>query len=71
MCQHEQKKCPRCNASFECKVGNITECQCYGVIFTMEERAFLESKYEDCLCRTCLLELKDRYLLFKEKYLFK
>lgn len=58
MCQHEEKKCPRCGASFECKVGNITECQCYGVSFSVEERAFLEGKYEDCLCRTCLLELK-------------
>ena len=58
MCQHEEKKCPRCGASFECKVGNITECQCYGVTFTIEERAYLESKYEDCLCRGCLLELK-------------
>ena len=58
MCKHEEKLCPRCKAAFECKVGDITHCQCYGIGLTAEEKAFLEERYSDCLCRNCLLELK-------------
>jgi hypothetical protein len=43
-------------------------CQCNGITFTNEEKAFIEERYTDCLCRNCLLELKQRYTLFKEKY---
>jgi len=69
MCKHEEKYCPRCRASFECKVGDITRCQCFGLTpFTEEEKSFLEQRYKDCLCRNCLLELKQRDVLFKEKY---
>lgn len=71
MCQHEHKQCPRCSKSFECKVGSITECQCYNVPLTNEEKVFIEERYADCLCRDCLFELKDRYVFFKEKYLWK
>jgi Cysteine-rich CWC len=70
MCKHEEKHCPRCQASFECKSGDIAQCQCFGVSLTVEEKAFLEERYEDCLCRNCLLELKQRYTFFKEKYFF-
>lgn len=58
MNKHEEKICPRCKAAFECKMGDITQCQCYGIGLTIEERAFVEERYEDCLCRNCLLELK-------------
>ena len=68
MCKHEEKSCPRCNAPFECKVGDITQCQCYGIKLTPEERTFIEDRYKDCLCRKCLEELKQRTILFKEKY---
>lgn len=67
---HEVKACPRCNYAFECKAGDITQCQCYGIQLSLEERAFIEDRYKDCLCANCLLQLKNRYLLFKEKYLF-
>jgi hypothetical protein len=66
---HEEKTCPRCEGLFECKLGSITECQCYGISLNNEERAFIEGRYDDCLCKNCLLELKDRYVFFKEKYL--
>jgi len=59
MPQHEQKTCPRCNKEFECKAENISECQCNGISFTADERAIIEEPYADCLCRTCLLELKN------------
>ena len=68
MCKHEEKKCPRCNTPFECRVGDITHCQCYGITLTDEEKSFIEERYPDCLCRNCLVELKQRYTLFKEKY---
>ncbi|HEX9513770.1 MAG TPA: cysteine-rich CWC family protein [Puia sp.] len=58
MCKHEEKYCPRCRTAFECKVGDITQCQCYGVRLTPEEKILLEQRYEDCLCRNCLMELK-------------
>jgi len=68
MCKHEEKYCPRCRAAFECKVGDITQCQCYGLSFTPEEKAFIGQRFEDCLCRRCLLELKQPNVLFSEKF---
>lgn len=68
MCKHETKKCPRCESPFECKVGDVTHCQCYGIAMTAEERTYLEARYGDCLCRNCLLELKQKDVFFKEKH---
>ncbi|HVK49416.1 MAG TPA: cysteine-rich CWC family protein [Pseudobacter sp.] len=68
MCKHEAKKCPRCNAGFECKVGDVTHCQCYGISLDYEQRAFLEARYGECLCRACLLELSQKDTFFKEKH---
>lgn len=56
MCRHEEKKCPRCNISFECKPGNVVHCQCYGIVLGVDERALIEEKYNDCLCHACLRE---------------
>lgn len=67
MPQHEEKKCKRCNASFTCKVGDITNCQCYGIELTADEEAYIAGKYDDCLCSKCLLELRNRYHLFIER----
>jgi len=65
---HEQKICSRCQQSFECKEGAISQCLCNTVVLTAEERAFIEERYKDCLCINCLKELKNRYVFFKEKY---
>ncbi len=70
MPSHEVKTCSRCNNVFECKAGDISNCQCRHVELTAEERAFIEDRYNDCLCANCLLQLKNRYMLFKEKYLY-
>lgn len=70
MCKHEEKKCPRCNTSFECKTGDILKCQCYGIELSVAEEAFIKSNYSDCLCNTCLLQLKSRYHLFIEQKAF-
>ena len=71
MNRHETKNCPRCNATFECKPGSITQCQCYGIELTAEQKTFLEQHYSDCLCRNCLLQLQDEFELFKEKVIHK
>jgi len=71
MCQHETKDCPRCGKGFQCKPGNITQCHCFGMSFTHEEKAFIEQRYNDCLCNDCLLQLKNQVELFREKFIFK
>lgn len=65
---HEIKTCPRCQQPFECKLGDISHCQCSGIQLSHEERSFIEQRYHDCLCRNCLEALKNKYTLFKEKY---
>ena len=71
MTKHEEKHCPRCHTPFECRVGDVGKCQCYGISFNEEERKFIDGKYRDCLCRKCLSELKSSYVLFKEKFFFR
>ncbi len=62
MASHETKKCERCGTLFECKVGNILECQCYAVQLTAEEKAYIsEKRYSDCLCAACLNIVKQEY----------
>lgn len=67
MCKHEKKICLRCQSGFECKVGDVINCQCYGIELSKEEESFIHSNYQDCVCRNCLLQLKSRYLAFLEK----
>ncbi len=71
MCQYETKKCPRCKTIFECKPGNITQCQCHSIVLSSEQRAYIEQRYNDCLCKSCLQYLSDELNLFKEKYIFR
>lgn len=70
MCLHETKNCQRCNRAFECKVGSISQCQCTEIPLSIEERAYLEQHYRDCLCKDCLLYLKQEFEQFKEKFIF-
>ena len=71
MCMHEQKACPRCKAMFECKPGNITQCQCFGIQISDEQKSYIRERYNDCLCRKCLHSLQNEIELFKEKYIFR
>ena len=66
--KHEPRNCPRCNKTFECKVGNIAQCQCSSIVLSEEEKAFIADRYQDCLCLACLLDLQNKYTFFKEKY---
>lgn len=70
MCLHETKSCQRCATVFECKPGSITQCQCFEVQLTAEQRAYLEQKYNDCLCRKCLVQLQGEFELYKEKFIY-
>ena len=58
---HEEKYCPRCKALFECKVGNILQCQCYGISLNEDEKQLIASQYNDCLCRSCLADIKNSF----------
>lgn len=71
MCLHETKCCPRCNTAFECKPGSVTQCQCFEVALTTEQRAYFEQQYNDCLCKKCLVQLQEEFEFFKEKYIYK
>ena len=59
MVNQGNKFCPRCGQLFECIPGNITECHCYGILLTEEEKKGIEQNYKDCLCANCLLCLKN------------
>lgn len=67
MCKHEDKYCPRCHTLFECKAGSIMICQCNTIQLSVEERAYVGSKFEDCLCAGCLAALQKEYILRKEE----
>ncbi|WPP50404.1 cysteine-rich CWC family protein [Catalinimonas niigatensis] len=58
MSKHETKYCPICKSAFECKPGNITQCQCFGIPIDGETAQYIREKYEACLCRSCLEKLR-------------
>lgn len=68
MQNHEQKNCPRCNKSFVCKAGNITQCQCYGFDLKPDLKVLLEQRYNECLCVDCLRHLQQDISRFKERF---
>lgn len=61
MNKHEQKYCPRCAIVFECKVGNITQCQCSNIDLGVEEQTYIGFLYQDCLCAACIKVLRAEY----------
>ncbi len=61
MPQHENKRCPRCATEFECKTGSILLCQCSKVEMTAEQLEYSNTKYDDCLCLSCLIDLRTEY----------
>ncbi|MBO9658081.1 MAG: cysteine-rich CWC family protein [Chitinophagaceae bacterium] len=69
MCNHETHKCPRCGNGFACKPGNITQCQCFGISITEEQRAYMDKKYNDCLCKDCLIHLQSEVNRFVETHI--
>jgi uncharacterized protein (UPF0212 family) len=67
MCKHEQKNCPRCGNQFECKVGDISNCQCYAVQLNDKEIKFIAERYVDCLCAACMKAMKSEYSILQRE----
>lgn len=40
MHKHEEKYCPRCGSKFECKVGDVLNCQCTKITISDDARNF-------------------------------
>jgi hypothetical protein len=59
--KHETKTCPRCNGIFECRVNDIVNCQCQGIIIGGDVWEFISNLYSNCLCKNCLLEINKKY----------
>ena len=57
----EQKTCPKCGDVFQCNSKNIEKCQCSAVKLSPEESDLVKSKFSDCLCVSCLEEIKNSY----------
>lgn len=58
MSKHEPQICPRCQASFECKVADVANCQCNEVQVQAYTHEFLRNTaYDACLCKKCLKEV--------------
>jgi hypothetical protein len=54
MMKHEEKTCPRCGRTFECKVNNPVHCECARVDLDDATLHALHGRYPDCLCLDCL-----------------
>lgn len=65
MQKHEIKICPRCNHSFECKVGDVANCQC-NITIDNATKEFLAKTNYDCLCADCLKHFNQLVLLSKK-----
>lgn len=61
MHKHELKTCPHCNTAFECKSGDIINCQCEQITLSTAQREYINQRYDDCLCVNCLAELRQSY----------
>ncbi|MGD8594702.1 MAG: cysteine-rich CWC family protein [Gammaproteobacteria bacterium] len=60
--KHEIKRCPRCHLEFECKSGSVLLCQCQTIPLSAEQLDYVNAKYEDCLCASCLEELRAEFI---------
>lgn len=66
MPHHEIKVCPSCHSQFECKAGNITECQCSQILLSSDEAIYIENNFGGCLCLNCLKILQQEYNAVKK-----
>jgi hypothetical protein len=55
--KHEEKRCPRCGRTFECKLNNPVHCGCAEVELTEDLADELGLAFDDCLCADCLREI--------------
>lgn len=59
--KHETKNCVRCKTEFECKSGSVLLCQCQTILLSTEQLEYINSLYDDCLCISCLYELRTEF----------
>lgn len=55
------KACRRCGAAFVCRPDDVSHCDCSTLELSAEETRFISVQFRDCLCKACLLELKEQY----------
>ncbi len=58
--KHECVSCPRCGNSFECRANSYRRCDCGKVPLTKDESEAIHLLFADCLCNTCLWQLKEQ-----------
>jgi hypothetical protein len=58
---HSQKDCPVCGKKFECRAGDIVNCQCFSIFLTAEESLAIGSFFGDCLCADCIAGMKKKF----------
>ncbi|MCK5465314.1 MAG: cysteine-rich CWC family protein, partial [Bacteroidales bacterium] len=46
-----------CHCEFECRNGNIMECDCIHVILSEVALSYINNRFADCLCVDCLREI--------------
>ncbi len=51
--------------TFTCYAQNIELCNCFNVKLTKHELEYISTKYFNCVCNNCLLQLKDEYQISK------
>lgn len=61
--KYQTEACPRCGSGFICKPNNIGSCACGEISISKDEQKFISARFLDCLCNTCLKELKYEYYL--------
>ena len=63
--KHEIRVCKRCGSRFECRVGDVSNCQCANISLSDATRKFLDNTYFGCLCANCLTEIESNVLALK------
>ncbi len=56
-----KKVCPRCGAALNCLHNAILSCHCVSVELDSLQKSYLEQNYSDCLCHTCLEQIRDNF----------
>ena len=60
--KHEIVSCKRCGTRFECKVGDVSNCQCSAVTISDATRKFLDKTSFGCLCASCVKNIDQKVI---------
>lgn len=55
-----KKNCAKCKTEFDCKADDIKNCLCGSVQLNANTLVLIKSKFDDCLCVECLIELNTK-----------